>query len=85
VSAGQAGRGRAAPDYEALSDQLIAPARQQGVKTLGEGGLLKQMAKAILERSLAIELTDHLGMTSVLRPAPGRATVVKARLPKDAA
>jgi len=45
----------------ALADQLIERARQQGVELLGEGGLLKQMTKAILERSLQVELTDHLG------------------------
>ena len=44
-----------------LADRLIAQAQEQGVELLGEGGLLKQMTKAILERSLAIELTDHLG------------------------
>lgn len=44
-----------------LADRLIAQAQAQGVELLGEGGLLKQMTKAILERSLAIELTDHLG------------------------
>ncbi|MBA3524095.1 MAG: IS256 family transposase, partial [Geodermatophilaceae bacterium] len=31
------------------------------MELLGEGGLLKQMTKAILERSLQIELTEHLG------------------------
>ena len=44
-----------------LADRLIAQARADGVELLGEGGLLKQMTKAILERSMAIELTDHLG------------------------
>ncbi len=44
-----------------LADRLIARAQSQGVQLLGEGGLLKQMTKAILERSLAVELTDHLG------------------------
>jgi putative transposase len=44
-----------------LADRLIAQAQSQGVELLGEGGLLKQMTKAILERSMSIELTDHLG------------------------
>jgi putative transposase len=44
-----------------LADRLISQAQEQGVQLLGEGGLLKQMTKAILERSMAIELTDHLG------------------------
>jgi putative transposase len=51
-----------------VADRLIAQAQAQGVELLGEGGLLKQMTKAILERSLAIELTDHLGYEEC--PAP---------------
>jgi putative transposase len=43
------------------AEALIEQARQQGVELLGEGGLLKQMTKAVLERALAEELTDHLG------------------------
>src|SRR4051812_33055148 len=59
--AGSQGRGgEPLIDYE-LADRLIAQAREQGVDLLGEGGLLKQMTKAVLERSLAAELTDHLG------------------------
>lgn len=46
---------------EALADRLIEQARDQGVELLGDGGLLKQMTKAILERLLAVELSDHLG------------------------
>jgi len=46
---------------EELADRLITQAQEQGVELLGDGGLLKQMTKAILERSLAIELSDHLG------------------------
>ncbi len=44
-----------------LAERLIAQAREQGVELLGEGGLLQQMTKAVLERALAEELTDHLG------------------------
>ena len=43
------------------AEALIEQAREQGVELLGEGGLLKQMTKAVLERALAEELTDHLG------------------------
>jgi putative transposase len=46
---------------DALAEQLIEQARQSGVELLGEDGLLKQMTKAVLERALAEELTDHLG------------------------
>lgn len=44
-----------------LADRLLAQAAEQGVELLGEDGLLKQMTKAILERSLQVELTEHLG------------------------
>ena len=44
-----------------LVDQLIADAREQGVDVAGEGGLFAQLAKTVMERPLAAELTDHLG------------------------
>lgn len=44
-----------------LVDQLIAEARERGVDVAGEGGLFAQLAKTVMERSLAAELTDHLG------------------------
>jgi putative transposase len=46
---------------EELAQRLIEQAREQGVELLGERGLLRQMTKAVLERALAEELTDHLG------------------------
>ncbi|WP_448639738.1 IS256 family transposase [Geodermatophilus sp. URMC 63] len=46
---------------EQLAEHLVAQAQEQGVELLVEGGLLQQMTKAVLERALAEELTDHLG------------------------
>lgn len=46
---------------EEQAEALIAQAREHGVELLGEQGLLRQMTKAVLERALAEELTDHLG------------------------
>src|SRR5690606_7770116 len=43
------------------AEALIEQAREQGVELVGEGGLLKQLTKAVLERALAEELTDHPG------------------------
>jgi putative transposase len=60
VARGEGRSGEPLIDHE-LADRLIAQAREQGVDLLGDGGLLKQMTKAVLERSLAAELTDHLG------------------------
>ncbi|MDQ3654917.1 MAG: IS256 family transposase [Chloroflexota bacterium] len=42
-------------------DELIDRAGQGGVRLTGEGGFLPELVKAVLERGLATELTDHLG------------------------
>jgi putative transposase len=66
LDTGEVGRPRREPQGPQFLDAeqaeaLIAQAREQGIELLGEGGLLKQMTKAVLERALAEELTDHLG------------------------
>lgn len=52
-----------APD--ALDDQLISQlvdrAKADGIKLTGQGGLLQQLTKKILESALEGEITDHLG------------------------
>ena len=45
---------------KALIDQLLADYKKPE-DIIGENGLLKQLTKAILERALQAELTDHLG------------------------
>src|SRR5215213_1007775 len=55
----------------ALAEELVARAREQGVELLGENGLLRQMTRAVLERGLAEELTEHLGY----EPHPRAGTV----------
>lgn len=42
-------------------DELIDRAEQGGVQLTGEGGFLPELVKAVLERGLSAELTDHLG------------------------
>ena len=42
-------------------DELIDRAEEGGVALTGPGGFLPEMVKAVLERGLAAELTDHLG------------------------
>lgn len=44
-----------------LVDQLLADHGRRVEDIAGENGLLKQLTKAILERALNAELTDHLG------------------------
>jgi putative transposase len=46
---------------EQLADQLLAKAEAEGVELLGPEGLLSQVTKAVLERALGEELTEHLG------------------------
>jgi putative transposase len=57
---GGAGRGLDAVD-EQLIDRLAARARADGLQLAGEGGLLAQLTKRLLESALEGELTDHLG------------------------
>ena len=45
----------------AMAEEMVARAREQGIELLGEQGLLRQMTKAVMERGLAEELTEHLG------------------------
>jgi transposase-like protein len=45
----------------ALVNQLVAQAREQGLQLCGEGGLLQQLTKIVLESALDGEITDHLG------------------------
>src|SRR6185437_10757075 len=44
-----------------LADELLARAQSEGVELLGPDGLLSQVTKAVLERALAEEMTEHLG------------------------
>jgi hypothetical protein len=46
---------------EQLADELLGKAQALGVELLGPDGLLSQVTKAVLERALAEEMTDHLG------------------------
>jgi putative transposase len=46
---------------DALADELLGRAQAQGAELLGPDGLLSQVTKAVLERALGEELTEHLG------------------------
>ena len=56
----RADRGLDAVD-EQLIDQLAHRARAGGLQLAGEGGLLQQLTKRLLESALEGELSDHLG------------------------
>jgi transposase-like protein len=55
----------AAPDKDGVDTQLISQlveqARAAGLQLTGEGGLLGQLTKRVLEAALEGEITDHLG------------------------
>src|SRR6185295_12733358 len=44
-----------------LFDRLMERVDGDGLQLTGEGGFLPEMIKAVLERGLQAELTDHLG------------------------
>ena len=44
-----------------MLDDLIARTGERGVALTGKGGFLPEMIKAVLERGMGVELTDHLG------------------------
>jgi putative transposase len=51
----------AATVEQKLIDQLVEQARSKGMQLTGEGGLLQQLTKTVLESALEGEITDHLG------------------------
>src|SRR5690349_20866812 len=55
----------AQPDVEGVDAELVArlveQARTAGLQLTGEGGLLQQLTRRVLESALEGEITDHLG------------------------
>ncbi len=49
------------PLDDQLIGQLVDQARASGLQLTGEGGLLQQLTKRVLESVLEGEITDHLG------------------------
>jgi transposase-like protein len=48
-------------DTQELAQQLLEQAKTEGVELIGEGGLLNQLTKTVLETALDAEMTEHLG------------------------
>ena len=46
---------------ESVIDELVAKVRAEGLELVGEGSVLAELTKKLLERGLDEELTDHLG------------------------
>jgi transposase-like protein len=49
------------PVENRLIDELVGRAQAEGLQLTGEGGLLQQLTKRLLESALEGEITDHLG------------------------
>lgn len=64
-----------------LRDRLLADYKKPE-DLIGESGLLKQLTKALLERALETELTDHLGHEKHAHIATKRGVPVMADHPK---
>ena len=62
-----------------LLDRLLADYKKPE-DLIGETGLLKQLTKALLERALDAELTEHLGTLSMLRLPPRTAMLTMVNL-----
>jgi hypothetical protein len=54
-----AGSAKAVDDQ--LIDELVSRAQAEGLRLTGEGGLLQQLTKRLLESALEGEISDHLG------------------------
>jgi putative transposase len=64
-----------------LIDQLMAGARS-GEEITGQGGLLSQLTKRMVERAMDVELTDHLGYEPHQEPPGGAGNTRNGSTPK---
>ncbi len=60
VGAAEAGQASQVADDQLIT-MLVDRARSEGLQLTGEGGLLQQLTKRVLESALEGEITDHLG------------------------
>jgi putative transposase len=64
-----------------LLDELMAGATT-GQEITGQGGLLAQLTKRMVERAMEVELTDHLGYESHAEPPGGAGNTRNGSTPK---
>src|SRR5579875_1023685 len=64
-----------------LIDQLMAGAKS-GEEITGQGGLLSQLTKRMVERAMEVELTDHLGYEPHSEPPGGTGNTRNGSTPK---
>jgi putative transposase len=56
---------------DALIDHVLAETRSRGLELTGKDGFLNEMLKAVLERGMGAELTEHLGRDAHARGGDG--------------
>ncbi len=54
-----------------IARELIDRARTEGVSLVGEGGLLQQVTRTVLQTALEAEMAEHLGYERGQAPPPG--------------
>src|ERR1700757_166027 len=64
-----------------LIDQLMAGTKS-GEEITGQGGLLSQLTKRMVERAMEVELTDHLGYEPHTEPPGGAGNTRNGSTPK---
>ncbi len=64
-----------------LIDELLAGARTEE-EIAGQGGLLSQLTKRLVERAMEVELTDHLGFEPHQEPPGGTGNTRNGSTPK---
>jgi putative transposase len=69
------------PD-ERLVEQLVGLARVGGLKLAGEGGVLQQLTKRLLESTLEGRSATTSATTSMIRPVVGRVTRATVSVPR---
>ncbi len=70
---------------DAMLDKLMAATDERGVSLTGEGGFLPEMIKAVLERGMEAELSDHLGYEKGDRAGYGSGNSRNGTTPKSVA
>mgnify|MGYP000878544010 CR=1 FL=1 len=70
---------------EEMLDKLMAATDERGVSLTGEGGFLPEMIKAVLERGMQAELSDHLGYEKGDRAGHGSGNSRNGTTPKTVA
>ena len=70
---------------EEMLDRLMAASDERGLALTGEGGFLPEMIKAVLERGMDAELSDHLGYERGDRAGHGSGNSRNGTTPKNVA